>query len=219
MSQPPYGPPPQTPGNHGHPQYVQPAYAPGQAPPPPPGGWSPNQPPYPPQGQPPYPPHGGAAMPPTPLYKRPWVLVLAGIVVVGAIGSALGGDPEEASTAAAVTTTVTSTVPAEPEVETPAVVAPAPETVAPPTATTPAAPVVDFLMPDVVGMDLQSAQNLMQTNGVWFSVSHDLLGSRNQMVDSNWVVCDQSIPAGQQVTGDVEGQIDFGVVKREEVCP
>ncbi|MGY1915857.1 hypothetical protein [Blastococcus sp. SYSU DS0973] len=146
-------------------------------------------------------------------------MVLAGVVVVGAIGSALGGDPEEASTAAAVTTTVTATVPAEPVAETPAAVAPAPETVAPPTATTPATPVVDFPMPNFVGMDLQSAQNLLQTNQVWVSVSHDLLGSRNQMVDSNWLVCDQNIPAGQQVTGDVEGQIDFGVVKRGELCP
>ena len=59
----------------------------------------------------------------------------------------------------------------------------------------------------------------MQTNGVWLSVSHDLLGSRSQAIDSNWMVCDQNIPAGQQVTGDVEGAIDFGVVKRSEVCP
>ncbi|MCF6508719.1 PASTA domain-containing protein [Blastococcus sp. MG754426] len=150
-------------------------------------------------------------------------MVLAGVVVVGAIGSALGGDDGEASTAAAATTTVTATVPAEPEPEpepeTPVAVAPAPETAAPPTETVPAAPVVDFTMPDFVGMDLQSAQNLLQTNNVWLSLSHDLLGSRNQMVDSNWLVCDQNIPAGQRVTGEVEGHIDFGVVKRGEFCP
>lgn len=78
---------------------------------------------------------------------------------------------------------------------------------------------VDFVMPSVIGMDLQSAQNLMQDNGVFFSTSHDLAGGRAQVVDSNWVVCTQSVPAGQQVTGDVEGQIDFGVVKRGESCP
>jgi hypothetical protein len=78
---------------------------------------------------------------------------------------------------------------------------------------------VDFVMPDFVGMDLQSAQNLVQTHNVWLSVSHDLLGSRNQMLDSNWMVCDQNIAPGQRVTGDVEGGIDFGVVKREESCP
>jgi hypothetical protein len=74
-------------------------------------------------------------------------------------------------------------------------------------------------MPDFVGMDLQSAQNLVQANGVFFSQSHDLLGSRSQVLDSNWLVCDQNIPVGQQVTGDAEGAIDFGVVKRGEACP
>jgi hypothetical protein len=74
-------------------------------------------------------------------------------------------------------------------------------------------------MPDVVGMDLQSAQNLIQTNGVFFRTTHDLLGSRHQVLDSNWIVCTQNIPAGQQVTGNAEGAIDLGVVKREESCP
>jgi beta-lactam-binding protein with PASTA domain len=74
-------------------------------------------------------------------------------------------------------------------------------------------------MPDVVGMDLQSAQNLIQTYGTFLSRSHDLLGSRSQVLDSNWIVCDQNIPAGQQVPGDAEGLIDLGAVKREESCP
>ena len=63
------------------------------------------------------------------------------------------------------------------------------------------------------------AQNTMQANGVMYSVSHDLLGMRNQVLDGNWQVCTQNIPAGQQVVGDVEGQIDFGVVQLEEWCP
>ena len=74
-------------------------------------------------------------------------------------------------------------------------------------------------MPNMVGMNLQVAQNTMQANGVMYSVSHDLLGMRKQVLDGNWQVCNQSIPAGQLVTGDVEGQIDFGVVKLEERCP
>jgi hypothetical protein len=87
---------------------------------------------------------------------------------------------------------------------------------APATAT---APVVDFAMPDLVGLDLQTAQNVIQGNGVFLSRSHDLLGMRTQVLDSNWVVCTQNIPVGQQVTGDAEGLIDLGVVKREEPCP
>jgi hypothetical protein len=74
-------------------------------------------------------------------------------------------------------------------------------------------------MPSVVGMDLQSAQDLIQTHGVFLSVSHDLLGMRNQVLDANWRVCTQNVPPGQQVTGDVEGAIDLGVVKLEEACP
>jgi hypothetical protein len=87
------------------------------------------------------------------------------------------------------------------------------------TAAAPSEAGVDFTMPDVVGMDLQSAQNVVQTLGVFYSVSHDLRGSRSQLIDSNWVVCDQNVAPGQQVTGDVEGKLDFGVVKREEQCP
>jgi beta-lactam-binding protein with PASTA domain len=100
-------------------------------------------------------------------------------------------------------------------------VAPPAVTTAAPAPTTEAAPAATFAMPDFVGMDLQSAQDLVQTSGVWLSVSHDLLGSRNQVVDSNWLVCTQNIPAGQQVSAeaDAEGEIDFGVVKREESCP
>ena len=76
-----------------------------------------------------------------------------------------------------------------------------------------------FAMPNFVGMDLQSAQDAVQTHGIFFSKSHDLLGSRHQVLDSDWMVCAQNIPAGQQVTSDIEAQIDFGVVKRAENCP
>ncbi|WP_147251543.1 hypothetical protein [Blastococcus sp. TBT05-19] len=152
-----------------------------------------------------------------PFYKRPWFAVVAGVVVLGAIGNAAGSADEKPAEAAA-----TSTSAAAPTTTT-APTTPAPQPVAPPVTPTPAptsaAPVVDFVMPDLVGTDLQTAQNTVQTHNVWLSVSHDLLGSRNQVLDSNWIVCDQNVPPGQRVTGDVEGAIDFGVVKREEACP
>lgn len=91
-----------------------------------------------------------------------------------------------------------------------------------PVVTTPApasAAFVAFAMPKFVGTDLQSAQNAVQTYGVFYSTSHDLRGSRHQVLDSDWIVCTQNIPPGQQVTSDIEGQIDFGVVKRSETCP
>jgi hypothetical protein len=151
------------------------------------------------------------------LHKRPWFIIVAGLVALGIIGSALDGNDDEASTPAASSAETSapssSVAPAPPT--SPAPLPPAP--VAPSSAVAPAG--VDFTMPNVVGMDLQSAQNLIQTFGTFVSLSHDLLGSRNQVVDSNWMVCDQNIPAGQQVTGDAEGLIDLGVVKREESCP
>jgi hypothetical protein len=140
-------------------------------------------------------------------------LSFAVVATVSACGS---GDAESDSAASSEPSTAAPTTPLQ---QSPSEAPAPPTSTAPAAPTTPAEPAVDFSMPDFAGMDLQSAQNLVQTNGVWLSVSHDLLGSRSQAIDSNWMVCDQNIPAGQQVTGDVEGAIDFGVVKRSEVCP
>jgi hypothetical protein len=172
--------------------------------------------------------HGGQAYQPPgwqqppakpPFYKRPWFIVVAGLVAVGLIGSALGGKGDGGSTQAAASSTVETTAPSSSAVPPPTTQAAVPPAVAPAPTTEAAPAAVDFTMPNFVGLDLQTAQNEVQTHDVFFSKSHDLLGSRNQLVDSNWKVCDQNIPPGQQVTGDAEGLIDFGVVKREEACP
>ena len=116
---------------------------------------------------------------------------------------------------------------AAPPPEAPVSVAPAPE----PTAVEPveatvatpeAAPTVDFAMPEFRGVNLQDAQDRVQELGVFFSVSHDMRGSRSQLLDSNWQVCDQTPVAGTRITGptaDWEGKIDFGVLKLTESCP
>ena len=142
-----------------------------------------------------------------PLNKRSWLIVVPSLIAVGLVASACGGTDGGSGEAAASST---PTAPAAP-----------PATAAPSTAVPPPASAtsVNFAMPNLVGTDLQTAQNQVQTYGPFLSLSHDLLGSRNQVIDSNWIVCDQNIPPGQQVTGDVEGKIDFGVVKREESCP
>lgn len=215
MSQPPYGPPPQGPPSFGP---GQPPYGPPQGQP---YGLPQGQPYYPAaEGQPIYqPPQGGGG--PTPWYRKPWAIVVGALLAIGLIASAVD-DKEEAgsaSEAAPSSTTAQSSSVAPPTSSQAA----APATTPPATTPPPAAPAppagVNFTMPDFVGMDLQSAQNLVQTHGVFLSRSHDLLGSRNQLLDSNWIVCDQNIPAGQQVSGDAEGLIDFGVVQREEACP
>jgi len=58
----------------------------------------------------------------------------------------------------------------------------------------------DRLMPDVVCMNLQAAQNEIQDQGVFFSRSEDATGaSRSQILDRNWVVVRQTPAAGQPI--------------------
>ena len=82
--------------------------------------------------------------------------------------------------------------------------------------------VLEFVMPNLRGADLQSAQDAVQELGVFFSTSTDLRGSRLQVLDSNWIVCSSDPAPGTTVRGEegeLEGSIDFGVVKRDESCP
>ena len=136
------------------------------------------------------------------------LVLAAGLPLLAACGG--GSD----STASPATVTVTSQAPAP----APSSTASAPTSAVAPSAAATAAG-VDFPMPDMTGQVLQDAQDGLQSLGVLYSVSHDALGSRHQVLDRDWKVCDQNIPAGQQVTGNVEGQIDFGVVKLSEQCP
>lgn len=72
-------------------------------------------------------------------------------------------------------------------------------------------------MPDVVCMDLQSAQNKIQENGVYFSRSEDATGqAREQMWDRNWVVVAQRPAAGEPIG---EGEAVLSVVKKGEPSP
>lgn len=74
-------------------------------------------------------------------------------------------------------------------------------------------------MPNEIGKVLQDAQNDLHSNGVSYSKSHDLFGSRHQVLDRDWEMCSQNVPAGQRVSGNAEGVIDFGVVRLSEACP
>jgi beta-lactam-binding protein with PASTA domain len=67
-------------------------------------------------------------------------------------------------------------------------------------------------MPNVVGMNLQAAQNLIQSEAdVFYSRSFDCTGQgRNQIVDSNWVVVTQTPSPGSPIS---EGTANLGVVK------
>ena len=100
---------------------------------------------------------------------------------------------------------------------------------APPTA--PPAPAVDsvpsgaasassWTMPDLVGVNLQDAQNAIQSLTdfeIAVTTSHDESGAgRQQVVDRNWKVCSQNVAPGEEITTST--RIDFGTVKLEESC-
>lgn len=74
-------------------------------------------------------------------------------------------------------------------------------------------------MPDVVGVDLQAAQDTVQVL-TEFGVpvtSHDRTGAnRMQVVDVEWRVCDQIPAPGTDLTED--STIDLGVVRQDEDC-
>lgn len=67
-------------------------------------------------------------------------------------------------------------------------------------------------VPNVVGKDLQLAQDTMQAAGLYNLTSHDSTGqARLQVLDRNWVVTDQTPAAGSKVAADQ--RIDLGAKK------
>jgi len=166
---------------------------------------------------------------------RPWIRVAPLALCALAFGaSACTPSTPKADSAAPTTVEVVAVTPpapvveappepvapvvTEPPVTAPPVTAPpvdAPPVTAPPV-TAPPAPVTTqpALMPSVVCMNLQDAQDLIQTAGVFLSLSHDATGQgRRQVNDSNWVVVAQNIPPG---TPFGEGEADLAVVKDGE---
>ncbi len=69
----------------------------------------------------------------------------------------------------------------------------------------------DGLMPNVLCMTLQEAQDEIQDHGVFFSRSEDATGqNRMQLMDSNWLVVGQSPAVGSPIG---EGDAVLRVVK------
>ena len=162
-------------------------------------------------------------------------LIAVAITAGAGCGTEVGGDQEsqatpttteapittpEAPTTAPPATEITTAPPTTAAPAAPATTA-APTTTAPPATTPPTAPApAGYTMPDLVGQNLQYAQDTIQSvsgNPIFFSVSHDLAGRRSQLMDSNWKVCTQNVPAGSTFSDN--STIDFGVVKLNESCP
>ncbi|GAA3709407.1 PASTA domain-containing protein [Gordonia hankookensis] len=129
------------------------------------------------------------------------------LIALAIAGCGGGGD--------AATTTVTETTTAAETAETDVSTTEPPTTEAPPTmtqATATTAPAEDAaIMPDVVCMNLQDAQNKIQDAGVFFSRSTDATGQgRSQILDRNWIVVAQTPDPGTPIG---EGDAVLSAVK------
>ena len=80
-----------------------------------------------------------------------------------------------------------------------------------------ASPEAKFTMPRVVGMNLQLAQDLLQSKGSFVLDQVDHKGLlRLQVLDSNWKVCKQSPAAGKVVLAS--SVVTLSSVKLTERC-
>jgi hypothetical protein len=126
-----------------------------------------------------------------------WVIVLTIAVIATTAGCSADAPAEPPPT---VTVTVT-----------------APATAPPPAR---ASTGTSWTMPDLVGSNLQDAQNAVQDLTEFqipVTTSHDSTGAgRQQVVDRNWKVCSQSVAPGTTITKGA--RIDFGTVKLGETC-
>ena len=79
-----------------------------------------------------------------------------------------------------------------------------------------------FTMPNEVGKVLQDAQDDIQRvshDPVFYTSSKDATGrGRHQILDRDWKVCAQNVPAGRRVERSTV-LITFSVVKLAESCP
>ena len=132
------------------------------------------------------------------------------IAIVGALLAltACASTPDDQAEVASVTTEAEVAIPAETDV--PATVAePADEV--PDTAAVEAVAAPAALCQTSSAMNLQDAQDLIQQQGVFLSMSEDATGQdRMQVMDSNWVVVSQNIEPGHTFG---EGEAVLSVVK------
>jgi hypothetical protein len=132
---------------------------------------------------------------------RLWRIALLGAILTAAALAAACGQPSPTEGPAPAAT----------------VAAPVPGA---PTAGAAATTGTSWTMPNLVGTNLQEAQDRIQTltsNAIFVTTSHDETGAgRQQVLDRNWKVCSQNVKPGQKIIAST--QIDFGAVKTTESC-
>ena len=75
-----------------------------------------------------------------------------------------------------------------------------------------------FEMPDVVGMQLDEARNLLREEGAVLIDRQDATGQeRTVLLGKNWTVCEQTPEAGEE-TSKI-GSVVLFAVKTNETCP
>ncbi|WP_430331421.1 PASTA domain-containing protein [Rhodococcus sp. ACT016] len=161
------------------------------------------------------------AAPPEPPARKPIrkgvvaaSLVAAALLLIGIIGDISNG--LDSTSSGTTSSTAATAVPTAPGVWPPVPAEPGPNTqqpALPPVAAGSAAP-AQALMPNVMCMNLQTAQDTIQEAGVFYSRSQDATGKgRMQVSDRNWVVVGQSPAPGTSI-GD--GDAMLSVVKHGE---
>ena len=138
---------------------------------------------------------------------------LAALVVVTGMLVGCGGSAESSDD----TTTTESTAPASKEATTTTEAPTTTTTAAPTTTEAPTTTATVVVMPNVVCMNLQDAQDRIQEAGLFYSDSFDATGQdRSQLVDSNWQVVSQDPAPGTPIG---EGDAMLGAVKYGESSP
>ena len=143
---------------------------------------------------------------PAPRGKRGRVIllsVLGGAVLLTGIGIGASNSAMTTTTVATPEVTKTVEVPAAaPAPAAPAAPAPAAPAAPAPAAPAPAAP-SSVLVPNAIGKDYQTAQDLWRAAGLHVAPAIDALGAhRVAVLDSNWVVLSQSPAPGSSVPTD-----------------
>lgn len=142
--------------------------------------------------------------------RRGRTVVIAVAMLAGVAGCAAESGSTAEPTTVRPSTTVQAAAPTSAIVPAP----PAATTAAVAPTTSAAASAPAAIMPAVVCMNLQEAQNTIQAAGVFFSRSSDASGQgRAQVMDRNWTVVSQE-PAPGRTIG--EGQAVLSVVKNGE---
>jgi hypothetical protein len=141
--------------------------------------------------------------------------IIGGVLVVSACALTSCGASDGTDTAATTTTAAEATTTEAVVTTTAPTTTAAPTTTGAPTTTaapaTTAAP-PPALMPNVVCMNLQAAQDFIQSEtGIFLSRSEDATGAgRRQLVDSNWIVVAQRPAPGTPIG---EGDAVLSAVK------